>query len=143
MAASHFEVDIDPASVDSQDKDRDQTLRGPDFFDVAHYPKAHYAVRGFTLAGKNYRGAGALSLRGVTGNVPIDFSFTTAAGGATLEGTALLKRLQFGVGQGDWKSTEMVGDDAENPLRLAADVGRRSLADLQRRPMQPPGTSKT
>jgi polyisoprenoid-binding protein YceI len=31
-------------------------------------------------------------------------------GGAKLEGTAKLNRLEFGVGQGDWKSTESVKD---------------------------------
>jgi polyisoprenoid-binding protein YceI len=42
--------------------------------------------------------------------VPIDFQFTNAAGGAKLAGTAKLNRLDFGVGQGDWKSTEWVAD---------------------------------
>jgi polyisoprenoid-binding protein YceI len=51
-----------------------------------------------------------LTLHGVTKDVPIDFQFMPVAGGAKLEGSAKLKRLDFGVGQGDWKSTEWVGD---------------------------------
>ena len=31
-------------------------------------------------------------------------------GGARLEGSGKLKRLDFGAGQGDWKSTEWVAD---------------------------------
>jgi len=42
--------------------------------------------------------------------VPIEFQFTPAAGSAKLAGTAKLNRLDFGVGQGDWKSTETIGD---------------------------------
>ncbi len=42
--------------------------------------------------------------------MPIEFQFTPAGAGAKLEGSAKLKRLDFGVGQGDWKSTEWVGD---------------------------------
>jgi len=53
---------------------------------------------------------GALTLRGVTKDVPIDFQFTQSPAGATLSGSAKLKRLDFGVGQGDWKSTEWVED---------------------------------
>ena len=38
---------------------------------------------------------------------------TTSAAGAKLDGTANLKRLDFGVGQGDWKSTEGVKDEVK------------------------------
>jgi hypothetical protein len=31
------QTQIQPASVDTQDKDRDQTIRGPDIFDLAHH----------------------------------------------------------------------------------------------------------
>jgi polyisoprenoid-binding protein YceI len=42
--------------------------------------------------------------------VPIAFTFTPSGAGATLAGTAQLKRLDFGVGQGDWKNTDWVAD---------------------------------
>jgi polyisoprenoid-binding protein YceI len=53
---------------------------------------------------------GALTLRGVTKDVPIDFQFIKTAAAAKLEGSAKLKRLDFGAGKGDWKSTEWVAD---------------------------------
>jgi polyisoprenoid-binding protein YceI len=110
LASSRFDVQIDLKSVDSMDKDRDTTIRGSDIFDVAHYPTAHYVTRSFTKTAAGYTAVGALTLRGVTKDVPIDFQFTQAAAGAKLDGTAKLKRLDFGVGQGDWKSTEWVAD---------------------------------
>jgi polyisoprenoid-binding protein YceI len=110
LASSHFDVQIDLNSVDSMDKDRDTTIRGPDIFDVAHWPTAHYATRSFTKTATGYAAVGALTLRGVTKDVPIEFQFTQAAAGAKLEGSAKLKRLDFGAGQGDWKSTEWVAD---------------------------------
>jgi len=42
--------------------------------------------------------------------VPIEFQFAPGAAGAKLSGSAKLNRLDFGVGQGDWKSTETIGD---------------------------------
>jgi polyisoprenoid-binding protein YceI len=42
--------------------------------------------------------------------VPLNFQSTPSVGSAKLTGTAKLNRLDFGVGQGDWKSTEWVGD---------------------------------
>lgn len=110
LASSRFDVQIDLKSVDSMDKDRDTTIRGPDIFDVAHYPTAHYVTRSFTKTAAGYTAVGSLTLRGVTKDVPIDFQFTQAAGGAKLDGSAKLKRLDFGAGQGDWKSTEWVAD---------------------------------
>jgi polyisoprenoid-binding protein YceI len=110
LASSRFDVQIDLKSVDSMDKDRDTTIRGSDIFDVAHYPSAHYVTRSFTKTATGYAAVGALTLRGVTKDVPIEFQFTKVAAGAKLEGSAKLKRLDFGAGQGDWKSTEWVAD---------------------------------
>jgi len=44
--------------------------------------------------------------------VPIDFQLLAAAGKSKIEGTAKLKRLEFGVGQGDWKSAAEVKDES-------------------------------
>ena len=110
LAASHFDVQIDMSSEDSMDKDRDQTVKGPDVFDVAHYPTAHYVTKSIAKTASGYSAVGALTLRGVTKEVPIDFQFAQTGGTAKLEGSAKLKRLDFGVGQGEWKSTEMIGD---------------------------------
>lgn len=109
-ANAHIEVTIEVTSVDSGDKDRDGTMRGADIFDVAHFPTAHYVTRSITRTAMGYSAVGALTLRGVTKDVPIEFKFASAAAGATLTGTAELKRLDFGVGRGDWKNTDWVAD---------------------------------
>ena len=118
LANSRFDVQIDLNSVDSMDKDRDTTIRGPDMFDVAHSPTAHYVTRSFAKTAAGYSGVGALTLRGVTKDVPIDFKFTPGPAGAKLEGTAKLKRLDFGAGRGDWKSTEWVADEVRISFSL-------------------------
>jgi polyisoprenoid-binding protein YceI len=111
LAAAKFDVVIDLGSEDTMDKDRDGTIRGADVFDVAHYPTAHYVARSFVKTAAGYTASGSLTMRGVTKNVAVAFKFTPAvAGSATLSGTAELKRLDFGVGQGDWKSAEWVAD---------------------------------
>ena len=109
-AGSRIDVQIDLNSVDSMDKDRDTTIRGSDIFDVAHWPTAHYVTRSVTKTAVGYSATGALTLRGVTKDVAINFQFTPAPAGAKLVGTAQLKRLDFGAGQGDWKATDQVAD---------------------------------
>ncbi len=110
LANARFDVQIELDSLDSMDNDRDSTMRGTDIFDVAHYPTAHYVTRSFAKTAAGYTALGALTLHGVTRDVPIDFQFTATSAGARLEGTARLKRLDFGVGQGEWKSTDSVAD---------------------------------
>jgi polyisoprenoid-binding protein YceI len=109
-ASSHIDVQIDMNSVDSMDKDRDTTIRGKDIFDVAQMPTAHYVTKTIAKTAAGFSAVGSLTLHGVTKDVPIEFQFTDVAGGAKLAGSAKLNRLDFGVGQGDWKSTEWVGD---------------------------------
>jgi polyisoprenoid-binding protein YceI len=118
LAASHFDVQIDLNSVDTMDKDRDGTIRGADIFDVAHWPTARYVTRSFAKTATGFTAQGALTLRGVTKDVPVDFRFTPSAAGAKLEGTATLRRLDFGAGQGDWKSTEWVADPVKISFSL-------------------------
>jgi polyisoprenoid-binding protein YceI len=109
LPSAHFDVQIDLNSIDTKDGDRDKTMRGPDIFDVAKNPTAHYVTKMITKTATGYSAVGALTLHGVTKDVPITFTFTGAPA-AKLDGTASLKRLDFGVGQGDWKSTEWIAD---------------------------------
>ena len=123
LAGSRFEVQIDTASVNTRDGERDDAIKSADLFDVKRFAKASYVADKFTAKGGNqFSATGQLTLRGVTKAVPIDFTFETTDSGAWLKGAARIKRLDFGVGQGEWRDTEAVGNDVQVrfALRLAA-----------------------
>jgi polyisoprenoid-binding protein YceI len=114
LAHSRFDVKIDTASVNTQDDERDTTIKSADLFDVKRFPSAQYVADKFTSAGANkYAATGKLTLRNVTRDVPIEFTFDSKDGAAWLKGTAKIKRLDFGVGQGEWKDTSTVGNDVQ------------------------------
>jgi polyisoprenoid-binding protein YceI len=114
LAGSRFDVKIETASVNSKDSERDDTIKSDELFAVKQFPSAHYVAERFTAKGGNkYSGAGKLTLRNVTRDVPIEFSFEKKDGSAWLKGSAQLKRLDFGVGQGDWKDTETVANEVK------------------------------
>lgn len=114
LAASRFDVKITTASVNTQDGERDDTLKSADLFDVKRFPTSTYVADKFTSKGGNkYSATGKLTLRNVTRDVPIEFTFASKDGGAWLRGTAAIKRLDFGVGQGEWKDTSTVGNDVQ------------------------------
>jgi polyisoprenoid-binding protein YceI len=120
LATSRFDVSIDLGSVSTKDSDRDETVKGADFFGVAKWPRAHYVTQ--TIAAKNamtYVGNGKLTLRDVSRTVPITFTFQINGNQAMLKGTAALKRLDFGVGQGEWKDTSSVGNDVAVQFTLS------------------------
>lgn len=124
VATSRFDVQIDTASVNTRDGERDSTIKSQDLFAVKQYPTARYVADKFTTKGKGgYAATGKLTLRGVTKDVPIDFTFEENAAGAWLKGTASIKRLDFGVGQGDWKDTETVANEVKVKFALLLKKG--------------------
>ena len=119
LAGSRFDVKIDIASVNTRDGERDDTLKSADLFAVKQYPTAQYVAEKFTDKGKGqYAATGKLTLRNVTKDVPIEFTFEEQATGGWLKGSASLKRLDFGVGQGDWKDTETVANEVKVKFAL-------------------------
>jgi polyisoprenoid-binding protein YceI len=119
LSVSRLDVQIDMNSVDTLDKDRDKTIHGPDVFDVPHFTTAHYVTKSIVKTPSGYTALGSLTLHGVTKDVAIDFQFSTTASGAKLDGVGKIKRLDFGVGQGDWKSTEWIADPVKVSFSLA------------------------
>jgi polyisoprenoid-binding protein YceI len=109
--AATLEVTIQLAGTTSGNADRDSTLRGADFFNVAAFAHARYSARAFrALGGNRYVADGNLSLRGVTRPVRLAFTWTPGAQ-PVLDGTATVKRLEFDVGGGDWADTEVLPND--------------------------------
>ena len=115
-----LDVTVDVASIDTQDPERDEILRGKDFFWAEKYPQAVYHAGKFERAGAGWRAPGELTVRGVKKPVPVTFTLAPAAGGgpAVMKGGAALSRLAFGLGQGEWASTEWVGDEVEVRFEL-------------------------
>jgi polyisoprenoid-binding protein YceI len=124
LAGSRFDVKIDTASVNTRDGERDSTLKSADLFAVKQYPTAQYVAEKFTDKGKGqYAATGKLTIRNVTKDVPIEFTFEEQTAGGWLKGSASIKRLDFGVGQGDWKDTETVANEVKVKFALLLKKG--------------------
>jgi polyisoprenoid-binding protein YceI len=113
LATSKFDVEVDPASVKTGDNDRDGALPGADFFNVAKFPKAHFVTTGFRQNGAQVIADGNLTLRGVTKPVSLNVTFKPQGTGATLDVSGSVKRLDFGVGTGDYADTSVIGADVK------------------------------
>jgi polyisoprenoid-binding protein YceI len=109
LAQSRFDVTIDLASAKTGDDDRDGALPGPDFFNVAKYPQAHFVTTAFRQQGSQVVAEGMLTLRGVTKPVSLNVVFRPQGSGATLDVSGTLNRLDFGVGGGQYADTSVIG----------------------------------
>ncbi|HWP94190.1 MAG TPA: YceI family protein [Gammaproteobacteria bacterium] len=120
LAASRFEVVVDVASVDTQAPDRDEALRAPEFFDVARFPHSRFTAGRFRQSGGNaYVAEGHLTIRDVTRPLELPFTFVRAADGtARLAGQIVLRRLEYGVGRGEWADTTWIPDDVTVKFEL-------------------------
>jgi len=118
LASSKFDVEVALASVKTGDKDRDGALPGSDFFNVAKFPKAHFVSTGFHQNGTQVIADGNLTLRGVTKPVSLTVMFKPLGKGATLDVTGSVKRLDFGVGGGDYADTSVIGADVKITAHL-------------------------
>jgi polyisoprenoid-binding protein YceI len=120
LAASSLDVKIDIGSLDTQDAERDEALRGADLFDSKTHPTATYLAR--TLARNSAGGleaVGQLTLRGVKKDLRLPLILKTTTDGLELSGQTSIKRLDYGVGQGEWQSTESVGDEVKIQYRVS------------------------
>ena len=112
LATSKLDVVIPLAGTSTGNGDRDSTLSGADFFNVAKFAQARYTATKFrSLGGNQYAADGNLSLRGVSKPVTLTFTWTPGAQ-PVLSGKATVKRLDFGVGGGDdWADTKTIPNE--------------------------------
>lgn len=111
LATARLDVTIPLAGVTVANPDGDDTLKGADFFNIARFPQARFNASKFrSLGGNQYAADGTLSLRGV--DKPVTLTFTWTAGAKpVLMGKATVKRLDFGVGGGEWADTELLPNE--------------------------------
>ena len=69
---SSVEVEIDAASIDTRNEDRDQHLRSGDFFDVENHPSLTFRSTRVEKADDGLRITGDLTIRGETREVTLD-----------------------------------------------------------------------
>lgn len=111
-------VTMDAASIDTNHKERDEHLRGKDFFDTAQYPNLTYKSTSVKRTGENSATVtGDLTMHGVTKPVPLEVTLnktgphprdaTKTVAGFSARGA--LKRSEFGMAYG----VPMLGDEVE------------------------------
>ncbi len=118
LKQSRFDVVIDLSSVNSQNIERDDTLKTSDFFDVKKTSSARFTATQFqALSNGKYVAKGQLILRGIS--KPVNLQFTWQQNKSTmLMGEAIVNRLDFNVGIGDWKDISLLPNAVKISTKL-------------------------
>ncbi len=115
LANSSFECTIKTASVDTNNRKRDDHLRSPDFFDAKQFPVMTFKTNSAHAHGTKLHVTGDMSLHGVTR--PIEFHLNKMGEGKDPWGNQRIgfstefkiKRSEFGMDQ----NLKIVGDEVE------------------------------
>lgn len=105
LEGASVSVDIDAASINTRNSDRDAHVKSADFFDVENFPKITFASTSVTAKGDDdaLEITGDLTIKGVTKSVTIEFEFegevvdSFGATRAGFEGSTEINRTDFGL----------------------------------------------
>lgn len=125
---SRLDVTVEIASVYSQSKDRDDTIKSASLFDAAKWPTGRFVADKIVKTGDTkFEAHGKLTLRDVTKDVVLPFQVQIEQDPvapdrlrANAWGEVEVKRLDYGIGQGLWKDTSVVANNVLIRLEITA-----------------------
>ena len=120
-AAAAARLDLDLASIDAGSKDADDEVVGKPWFNVKVFPTATFvssAVR--PLGADRFELAGKLTIKGKSQDITAPFTFRQDAGNGVFDGAFVLKRLDFGVGDGVWSDVSTVANEVQIKFHIVA-----------------------
>jgi polyisoprenoid-binding protein YceI len=120
LSSSKVRVEVDVASVSTGAEDRDGELPKSDWFDIARFPRAVFEAETFERTEKGFIASGTLSLRDVKQPVALPFTLDIDGNTARMDGKLDLDRTTFGVGQGMWAVSDIVGKTVSLTIHLEA-----------------------
>ena len=112
LAGARVITTVDMTSAKAGKKLYDDSLRGPEWFDINTHPTARVELSGFRKTADGFEADAALTLKDTTVTVPLAFTLEMAGPVATLNATTTLSRRALDLGQGsdpgaDWVSEEI------------------------------------
>ena len=114
-----FSIDLGSATVG--DAETVKELKKPDWFSVVKFPSATFTSSSIKAAGPGkFEVLGNLSIKGNVKPVTIPVTLAPAAAGVSVaQGSFLLKRIDFKIGEGDWSDVSIVANDVTVKFKLA------------------------
>jgi len=109
LNASSFNLTIAVNSFHTNSNGRDKDMKSDKYFDVAKYPNIHFKSSKVEKKGDQYQAIGALTIRDISKTVTLPFDAKkNADGGYVISSTFDINRLDYKVGESNWKLKDVV-----------------------------------
>ncbi len=118
--AAKIAFTVDLASVSFGSSETEAEVAKPDWFSTKAFPQATFQSTGVKAAGPGkFEVAGKLAIKGASQNVVVPVTLTQAGSATTATGAFAIKRLDYRIGDGDWKDTTMVANEVQVKFKLS------------------------
>jgi len=123
-AKAQAAIDLDLASIDTGSDEANEEVAGKAWFDTRQFPQAHFVSTGMrALGGNRYEVNGTISIKGRTREVSAPFTFTPGAAQSAFDGEFVLRRADFGIGEGAWADFGTVANEIQVRFHFLAKAG--------------------
>ena len=113
-----FVIELGSAAIGTSETEAELTK--PDWFNTKLFPQAGFQSSSVKPLGSGkFEVTGTLDIKGAKHPVVVPVTVSQAGGISTAAGVFTLKRLDFKIGDGDWKDTSMVANDVLVKFKLA------------------------
>ena len=120
-AAARATFDVELASVDTGAPEGDDEVAGKPWFNTRAFPTARFVSTSVkVLGGNRYEVAGQLSIKGKTQEVVVPATFTAQGNTGVFDGSLLIRRADFSIGEGSWAKFDVVANDVLVKFRITA-----------------------
>lgn len=117
-------IDLDLASIDAGSDEANEEVAGKAWFDTRAYPRARFVSSAVRALGANrFEVTGTMSIKGRTREVSAPFTFTPQGSGGTFDGSFVLRRADFAVGEGSWADFGAVANEIQIKFHFLASAG--------------------
>ena len=112
-----FAIDVASASFGVAELDAEVT--SPAWFDAKRFPQATFRSMSVKETGNGkFDVAGKLTIKGGVRDLVVPVAVAQSTAGTTATGAFAIKRLDFGIGDGEWKDTTMVSNEVQVKFKL-------------------------
>jgi polyisoprenoid-binding protein YceI len=120
-AEGQVQVELDLTTIDTGSDEANDEVKGKGWFDVKNHPIARFVSSSVkSLGAGRYEVAGKLTIKGRTREVVAPLTLKPFGTGAVFDGAFVLKRLDYGIGEGVWSDTDTVADEVQVKFHIVA-----------------------
>jgi len=120
-SAASARLEIDLSSIDAGSPEATEEVVGKQWLNVKAFPTAGFQSTSVkALGGDRFEAVGQLTIKGQTRDLTAPFTFKQEGAAGVFDGVFVLKRLDFGIGEGTWSDVSTVANEIQIKFHVVA-----------------------